>query len=163
MTSDRPGLLITPVGGDISMSEQEVESKIEEYVGSYYGPNSEAQVAAVEDELGLVLPRSYRIFLRRFGAAVCEGLMIAGLPDTRNTGPEPPFWDHVVDSSRSLWPNRHGYGLDRHLVFLTDDGGDMKFYLDTSAMDDSGECPVVAMGPGYPGVVVGSTFLEFLA
>jgi hypothetical protein len=145
------------------MFDQEIESKIEEYVGNYYGPNSEARVAAVEEELGLVLPRSYRIFLRRFGAAVCEGHMIAGLPDTRNTGPEPPFWDHVVDSRRSLWSDRNGNGVDRHLVFLTDDGCDIKFYLDTSSMDDSGECPVVAIGPGYPGVLVGSTFLGFLA
>lgn len=141
------------------MSDREVESKIEEYLDSYYGPNSEAQVAAVEEELGLVLPKSYRIFLRRFGAAICERLDIAGLPDTRNTDPESPFWGHVADASKSLWR----VSVDRHLVFLTDDGGDINFYLDTSAMDDRGECPVVAMGPGYPGVVVGSSFLEFLA
>jgi hypothetical protein len=29
-------------------------------------------------------------------------------------------------------------------------------------MDSVGECPVIALGPGYSGVVVGSTFLEFL-
>lgn len=145
------------------MPDSEMEARIGGLLSDYYGPNSESRVVEVEEELGLPLPKSYRIFLGRFGAAICKGHMIAGLPDTRNTGPEPPFWDHVVDTSKSLWPNRHGYGVDRHLVFLTDDGGDINYYLDTSAMDDQGECPVVALGPGYPGVVVGSTFLDFLA
>ena len=145
------------------MSDSEVESMIEKYINDHYGTNSESKVAAVEEELGLVLPRSYRIFLKKFGAAVCNGYMIAGLPDTRSTDEETPFWEHVADVTKSRWPNRAGIGVDRHFAFLTDNGGDISYYLDTSAMDEQGECPVVAMGPGYPGVVVGSSFLDFLS
>jgi hypothetical protein len=145
------------------VSDPEVESGIKEYIDNYYGPNSESRVAAVEKELGVPLPRSYRIFLSRFGAAFCHGHDIAGLPDTRGSDVESPFWVHVADVSKSRWIDRHGHGVDRHLVYLSDDGGDITYYLDTSAMDDEGECPVIALGPGYHGIVVGSTFLEFLA
>src|SRR6516225_10202854 len=133
-----------------SVSDSEVESMIEKYINDHYGTNSESKVAAVEEELGLVLPRSYRIFLKKFGAAVCNGYMIAGLPDTRSTDEETPFWEHVADVTKSRWPNRAGIGVDRHFVFLTDNGGDISYYLDTSAMDEQGRVPRRRNGPRLP-------------
>jgi len=131
----------------------------------YFGPVPEEDIEAAEREMGLTrpLPPTYRIFLRYFGVANTSGHQIAGLSDTRHDGPQFPYWDNVIDSSEALWntPSR-GLGVDRHLVFLTSNGGGIYYYLDTSVRDADGECPVIALGPGYPGIVVGANFLDFL-
>ncbi len=131
----------------------------------YFGPVPEGDIEAAEREMGLTrpLPPTYRTFLRHFGAAICNKHDIAGLSDTRHDGPKFPYWDNVIDSSEALWntPSR-GLGVDRHLIYLTSNGGGIYYYLDTSATDADGECSVVVLGPGYPGVVVGANFLDFL-
>ncbi|MEW4566641.1 SMI1/KNR4 family protein [Tautonia sp. JC769] len=131
--------------------------------GDCFGPVPEETIAAAEQELGLPLPRSYRAFLRHFGAAIIGGYEIQGLPNTRNTDEEMAFWSHVVDTSRIMWDGYGGNGMPRHLVYVTDDGGGTQYYLDTSRMDDAGECPVVAFGNvKEQGGVKASNFFEFM-
>jgi len=147
---------------DVKAVVREIRGLIEP---EYFGPVPEGEIDAAEREMGLPrpLPPTYRTFLRYFGAAFCNGHQIAGLPDTRNSGPNVPFWDNVIDASQSSWrgPGK-GYGVDRHLISLTSNEGSISYYLDTSVQDADGECPVIALGPGYPGVVVGANFLDFL-
>ena len=47
-------------------------------------------------------------------------------------------------------------------IFISDDGGDFKFYIDTSQVDAEGESPVVALGPGAEGIQVADNFNDFL-
>jgi hypothetical protein len=46
-------------------------------------------------------------------------------------------------------------------VYLTSDGGDFSFFLDTAAMSSNRECPVLMYGPGAMGVQVADSFLDF--
>jgi antitoxin YobK len=114
------------------------------------GPATEDEIAAAEKELGVQFPRSYRAFLRQFGAGYLNAYDIFGLPGDR-------LWGDVVMMNQiaaNPWP--------RHLVKFTDDVGDYSFYLDTSRRDGAGECPVAVFGPGEDGSVVAESFLDFL-
>lgn len=47
-------------------------------------------------------------------------------------------------------------------VWIGDDGGDFTLYLDTTNLDDDGECPVVMYGPGANGQQVALNFFDFI-
>jgi len=147
------------------MDVEAVVREIRDLDLDYFGPVPEEDIDAAEREMCLTrpLPPTYRIFLRYFGAAICNGHEIAGLSDARNDGSQIPSWINVIDASEASWGGPvKGYGIDRHLIYLTDNSGSIAYYLDTSATGPDGECPVIALGPGYPGVVVGANFLDFL-
>ncbi len=114
------------------------------------GPATEDEIAAAEKALGVRLPRSYRAFLRQFGAGYLNAYDIFGLPGDR-------LWGDVVMMNQ-IAPNPR----PSHLVKFTDDVGDYGFYLDTSRIGGDGECPVVVFGPGEDGCVVADNFLDFL-
>ena len=66
------------------------------------GPVADPAIDAAEEELGIRFPRSYRIFLRFFGSSWLTPYEIAGLGGGRHSDPEPPFWQHVVDTTMML-------------------------------------------------------------
>jgi hypothetical protein len=114
------------------------------------GPASEEEIEAAEKELGVSFPRSYRAFLRRYGAGNLHHYEIFGLPGNR-------LWADIVmmnQLSRGTVPKQY--------LKFTNDIGDFAYYLDTSQMDGNGECPVVVIGPGEDGETVADSFLDFL-
>ena len=117
-------------------------------------------IAAAERELGVEFPSSYRWFLSTYGAAVCDGFEVAGLFEGGHED-EPPLWSHVVTSTLQLRRAARG-NLPSAYVAISDDGGDYKFYLDTSRRDSRNECPVVVLGPGAEDVTIAEEFSEFL-
>lgn len=128
----------------------------------FFGPIPEERIDEAERELGLPLTGSYRTFLRRFGAGHLLGYSFDGLPDTRNSDDEMPAFLNVADTTKMHWKGNAGNGMPRGLIYVTDDGGDYNFYLDTTKRDERGECPVVVHGPGAAGVLVARDFLDFL-
>jgi antitoxin YobK len=110
--------------------------------------------------LGVQFPKSYRTFLSEFGAALCTGFEIDGLFG-EGSDDEPPLWTHVVTNTLRLRRASRG-AIPNAYIAISDNGGDHKFYLDTSRRNDQGECPVIALGPGVDGVVVAEDFFEFL-
>lgn len=128
--------------------------------GEMLGPVAEELIAAAEVEIGLRFPRSYRLFLKNFGA-VHFAYDIAGLPVTRYTDAEPPYWSNVLDDT--LRCRRASRGLIPHsYIPVSADGGDFVFYFETASPSDDGECPVVVLGPGKDGIQVASSFVEFI-
>src|SRR5262249_6630333 len=126
------------------------------------GPATDIEIIDAERELGVRFPLSYRIFMRHFGAAWLNApYEIAGLSPHRATGPETPQWSHVIDATVSIRRVARGHIPDAY-VLISDDGGDYKFYLDTSRVDERGESPVLALGPGVDGREVAASFLEFV-
>jgi hypothetical protein len=123
------------------------------------GSVPEERITSAEKELGLAFPKSYRVFLRHFGAGFLFNYEINGVPLERSTDEEPPPWVHVADVT--LMHRQRG-GLPEPYVAISSDGGDYWFLLDTSRMGADGECPVLIWGPGADGVVVASSFLHFL-
>jgi cell wall assembly regulator SMI1 len=115
------------------------------------------RIDAAETELGVIFPAPYRQFLAAHGAAVGYGVNVAGLFDS-DAMKEPPMWTDVVRTTKRL-RTVSASALAAGLVFLSDDGMDMKYYLDTRL---GGQGIVVAFGPGVDGRIVAQSFLDFL-
>ena len=124
------------------------------------GPAAPEMIAAAERELGVRFPSSYRWFLSSYGAAVGDGFQVAGLFEG-DYETEPPLWSHVVTCTLQL-RRAAGGNLPAAYVAISDDGGDYKFYLDTSRRNSEDECPVIVLGPGAEDVVVAEEFSDFL-
>ncbi len=128
----------------------------------FFGKVSDDVSKGAEDELGLKFPKSYRVFLRNFGAARMLRHQFDGLPDTRNTDDEMPDYLHVVDSTKSCFEDLLENRVASGYIHITSDEGSYEFFLDTSKTVDD-ECPVVAWGPGAEGLIVADDFLGFLS
>ena len=123
------------------------------------GPASDDAIAAAESELGVTFPPSYRVFLTHFGAGgIPAPYDIIGLPRCRASDPSPPMWSHVLDVATQL--RRHS-DHPPTLIPISSDGCGVNIYLDASRTDDSGECPVLARGPGFDDIDVAPSFLAF--
>lgn len=116
----------------------------------FSGPVSEDEILAAEAALGIRFPASYRAFLLWFGAGDVHYYDIFGLPRDH-------LWGDVVRMNHT-----ERRVLPQHYLRFTDDVGDYSYYLDTSRMNASRECPVVLFGGGEEGTVVADSFLDFL-
>lgn len=114
------------------------------------GLTPDVELGAVERELGVVLPRSYRAFLRQFGSARVAGREVFGLPRNR-------LWGDVVLMNQLAAP-----ALPAGYVMVSRDRRGQAYCLDTGRRGADGECPVVALGAGPGGTPVAPTFLAFL-
>jgi hypothetical protein len=128
--------------------------------GDCFGPVPEARIANAERELGATFPPSYRVFLRHFGAANVAGYQIHGLPDPPEADTI-PFWLDLVEAVRMTRSGHHP--MPHEFLYLTNNGGDTWYYLDTSRRDAASECPVVEFGSvAVQGAIVAESFLAFL-
>ena len=125
-----------------------------------FGPVSSERIDAAERALGVIFPNSYRTYLRAFGASLGTGYEFAGLPDEPKPG-ETPMWSDVVLRNTQIQRSCRGH-IAATLVAISDDGCDDTFYLDTSALDSEGECPVIALGPGRDCELVARSFVDFV-
>jgi antitoxin YobK len=116
----------------------------------FSGPATEEQIVAAERELGVVFPLSYRTFLQQYGAGTLDCIEIFGLPSNS-------LWGDVV-----MMNHLASRAVPRHFIKFTEDIGDYSYYLDTSQIDDEGECPVVVFGPEESGRVIANSFIDFL-
>ena len=127
---------------------------------SVAGPVSGQAVLQAEDALGVIFPTSYRLFLLNFGSGTIGLYEIFGLSEV-DSPDGPPLWRSVVqETTRSRKAGRGS--IPNEYVAFTSDGQGCKFYLDTARTDATGECHVIAWGPGVEGVVVASSFFEFI-
>jgi hypothetical protein len=148
----------------MTQDETHILSRLRDAIADrpYAGPVAEADIAGAEAVLGVRFPRSYRIFLKHFGAVwLPHGYEVAGLGPGRGTDPEPPLWSHVVDGTARVRRASRGQ-LPQEYVRVSDDGADCAFYLDTRREDAQGECPVVVLGPGRDGGMLAPSFVEFV-
>jgi hypothetical protein len=111
---------------------------------------SDSELHAVEKELRVALPLSYRTYLRYFGAEnqCCQELF--GLP-------RDDLWGDLVLMNR-LGSDGRPLGL----VKFSEDEHGQPYYLDTSRMDAEGECPVVRLDSEQQEIAVADSFLDFL-
>jgi SMI1-KNR4 cell-wall len=144
-------------GGQVRMeSEHNLAMEIAARVNGRFGavPRSicritDVELDAAERELRARLPRSYRVFLRYFGAQALPDHDLFGLPRDRLWG------DIVLLNDLGAHP--------RHYVKFTEDGEGRSYYFDTTRVDDDGECPVVVRDGAGDEAEVAPTFLMFLA
>ncbi|MEW8441868.1 MAG: SMI1/KNR4 family protein [Candidatus Thiodiazotropha taylori] len=125
-----------------------------------YGPVAHEEVDAAESKLGIRFPLSYRTFLIHFGASVGHP-SIAGLPNTRSTDKETPYFENILDLVAQV-KRIDGDNIPNSYIPFSDDGAELKFYFDVGSIDSQGECSIVALGPGVSTVVAHSldTFIQ---
>ncbi|MFC0186699.1 SMI1/KNR4 family protein [Fictibacillus aquaticus] len=114
------------------MNRKELTNFINQYQepDDFTGGVDENQVCLVERELGLVLPDSFKWFLKTYGSGGLFGVDILGVAKS-DTAP-------VIDTTkryRELW-------LENNLVAI-EDAGEYVYCLNTSKMVNE-ECPVIA-------------------
>jgi len=134
------------------LAKTEIAALVNRTFGSFPDPSvliSDSELDAIEHELGVRLPQSYRTFLRYFGAEVRCCQEFFGVP-------RDGLWGDIVlmnEVDQSPRPP----GLVKFA--MNDDGG--AYYLDTTRRDAEGECPVVRLDPAHRKVVAASNFIEF--
>ncbi|MCY7862687.1 SMI1/KNR4 family protein [Bacillus haynesii] len=112
------------------------------------GGESEDKIAYIEHHLNVVLPESYKWFLKNYGSGGISGVEIIGY-ELEGA--------YVVEQTEDY---RKYYDLPDGIVVI-EYVDEFSYCLDTNKMED-GECPVIvwANDAGY-GDVVANNFLEF--
>lgn len=155
----------------IARAIREMASRSEERSDLEFGPVAEETIATVEHELGVVLPNSFRTYLRHFAGGLLIGYEIFGVrteaSSGRTCGPPGLSEDYnvildIVQHNRTTQEDIRRDNMPTGLVMFTTDGGDYHLFLDTSQMNETGECPVVVWGPGALGLKVADDFLEYV-
>lgn len=124
------------------------------------GPAMESMISDAEGKLGVSFPPSYRFFLEKFGAALCDGFELAGL-FASPVEDEPPLWVDVVASTLRL-RRASKEMIPQEYVAVSGDGGDFTYYIDTKRRRPDGESPIVALGPGVDSVAIAETFSDYV-
>lgn len=122
-----------------------------------FGPVDENSILKAEEMLNITFPPSYRAFLTEYGASYGNGIEIYGLPEAI----EPPEW---VNAAEQTLKDRKLTNIPDSYLAISDDGGDFRYYLDSSIFNKQGESPIVKIGPGIEvRKVVAESFLEFIS
>ncbi len=117
-------------------------------------PAPEASIGEAENALGVGLPDSYCQFLRRHNGGRIPGEFIYGVP---------PVERHLDSVELTLFERANTSGFPTGLVVLRPDGRGNYFCLDTDALDDNAECPVVfwQWREGFVTHPIASSFAKF--
>ena len=71
------------------------------------------------------------------------------------------MWTDVVSATLRIRRVSIGH-ISSSFIFVSDNGCDDTFYLDTARQDNDAESPIVVLGPGRDCQVVASTFVGFV-
>jgi hypothetical protein len=71
------------------------------------------------------------------------------------------MWTDVVSATLRMRHVSRGH-ISSSFIFVSDDGCDDSFYLDTAQRGGDSESPVVVLGPGRDCQIVASTFVGFV-
>ena len=132
-----------------------------EEIGDFVGRVSENIISDAEEILGINFPKSYKEFIKNYGAGNFGSEEIYGIinGDFENSGIPDAVWFTIKQRKELKIPN--------NLIIIYFTGGEEYFCLDTSKMNDEMECPVVSYVIGNEiGVneleIVFCNFSEFL-
>jgi len=125
------------------MSKYEIiENKIEQYLQEeekqfekcFLGGVSLEKIKLVEKRLEIVFPKSYIFFLEKYGSGGVEGIVFWGIE-----GEEVDIEKATIVLITEEYRKK---GLPHNLVVF-EETGEYVVCLDTSRIDEEGECPVV--------------------
>ncbi|MGL5720215.1 MAG: SMI1/KNR4 family protein, partial [Alphaproteobacteria bacterium] len=127
------------------MSMQDLEKAfelIEEHFSEtekFFGfPQTYEIIHKAEEALALKFPKTYKKFLEKYGYGGVGWFEIYGIIDSDFINSEVP------DAIWLSLEGRKAFSFPHHLIAIYNVGEGTKYCLDTSQMNESGECPVVA-------------------
>jgi hypothetical protein len=97
-----------------------------------------ALIAKAEENLGINFPNTYKLFIQKVGNGGLGDVFIPGIYEEK---------EDKLTNSGVVWgvlEDRKTLGFPKHLVKLYEVGEGTTYCLDTSQMNEEGECPVVA-------------------
>ncbi|BBW98608.1 SMI1/KNR4 family protein [Geobacillus icigianus] len=134
------------------MNEKELTALINENMepDDFTGGVAESEIKRIQNELGVMLPKSYQWFLMNYGSGGMFGIDILGIGKSN-------LASVVIETKRY-----RELGLDRHLVVI-ENCGEYVYCLDTRKMENN-ECPVIAWDrqQGIDEMFEANNFFEFL-
>lgn len=142
---------------------EEAKKIIDENIelGDFVGRIPEKIISDAEEILGIDFPKSYKEFIKNYGAGNFGSEEIYGIinGDFENSGIPDAIWFTIKQRKELEIPN--------NLIVIYFTGGEEYFCLDTAKMNDEMECPVVSYGIGNEisdnGLeIVFSNFSDFL-
>lgn len=109
-----------------------------EEIGDFVGRVSENIISDAEEILDINFPKSYKEFIKNYGAGNFGSEEIYGIinGDFENSGIPDAVWFTIKQRKELKIPN--------NLIIIYFTGGEEYFCLDTSKMNDEMECPVVS-------------------
>jgi len=123
------------------------------------GPASEEAIKRAEENLGLLFPPSYRVFLELFGASMGSGFDIYGLVATIQESDSPPLWVDVVASTMQLRP----HSLPKNSIQISHDGCEIGYFLECSEHNKEFEANIIEWGAFHDGAYASElSFLDFV-
>lgn len=135
------------------MNEKELTNFINKNMESddFTGGIDESLINVIQNELGIVLPKSYQWFLINYGSGGMFGVDILGVANSN-------IASVVIETERF-----RELGLDKNLVVI-ENGGEYAYCLDTDKMENN-ECPVIVWDRqmGIDETIEAKNFYEFLS
>ncbi len=102
------------------------------------GKNPENLIEKAEQDLDLQFPKTYRKFLKEYGYGGINSLDIDGITEYKFDGSD---YGGVVWNTLNY---RNDFSYPKYLIPIYNVGEGTIYCLDTSQMNEEGECPVVA-------------------
>ena len=124
------------------------------------GPASEHVILAYEASLGISFPHSYKIFLRKYGTLMFNGLSFYGISKQGLSASSAPDVRYVTIEARKL------NDIDDKMIKVLSSGYGPSFSIDVSIMGNSGEAVIVETELSFKEdknkKIVANSFAEFL-
>lgn len=127
------------------------------HLADFCDPIPPSEVAKAEHMLDVHFPKSYAKFIKSYGAGDIGGLELYGIIEAlEKDGHGPPNGVWLTQDSRKI------ANLPHEFIVIADTGYGPHYVLDTSQMDDSGECPVYMWDVGNQKEKIADSFGDFL-
>ncbi|MFI3312071.1 SMI1/KNR4 family protein [Ewingella allii] len=124
------------------------------------GPASEDTILLYESSLGVIFPESYKIFLRKYGTLMFNGLSFYGISKQGLSANSAPDVRYVTLEARKLGD------IDDKMIKILSSGYGPSFSLDLSVIGETGEPVVVETELSFKRDknknIIANSFVEFL-
>lgn len=134
---------------DLKKALDLIESNFTPEERDFCGNQSLTTIKKAENILDVKFPKSYKIFLEKYGCGGVGSLDIYGLIKDEDFNPKNiPF----IAVPNAVWTTlqwHRDFNHPLHLIIISGVGDGSVYCLDTSQMDMEEECPVVLCPVGY--------------
>ncbi|EGO8358851.1 SMI1/KNR4 family protein [Escherichia coli] len=124
------------------------------------GPASDQLISAYELSLGTSFPESYKIFLKKYGTLMFNGLSFYGISKQGLSADSAPDVRFVTIEARKLGD------IDNNMIKILSSGYGPSFSIDTSTIGEAGEPVIVETELSFKRErnknIVANNFAEFL-
>jgi hypothetical protein len=128
---------------DLYKAFELVENNFENEEKVFSGPQSHALIKKAEAALHTSFPKTYKIFLEKYGCGGVGSLEIYGLIKDEEFEEEKIFSSGIPNAVWTTLKYQKEYGYPTHLITIASLGNGDEYCIDTQQVDGNGENPIV--------------------